>query len=86
MTEWTVVGVIVALIGLIASIVTPMLKLNTSITKLTCAVETFQKNLDELIEKNSDSHTRLWQHNCRQDDTLNDHETRICVIEKSRCE
>ena len=33
--EWIVVGVIVTLIGFVTAIVTPMLKLNTSITTLT---------------------------------------------------
>lgn len=80
--EWTVVGVIVVLVGLVTAIVTPMIRLNTSITKLTCAVDNFQKNLDELTQKNADSHARLWRHNVDQDKILNDHETRICVIER----
>lgn len=84
--EWTVVGVIVVLVGLVAAIVTPMIRLNTSITKLTCAVDSFQKNLDELTQKNSDSHNRLWNHNADQDKILNGHETRLCVLERGGAE
>ncbi len=39
MTEWQVVGVIVALIGLVASIVTPMHRINSTIAPLTAAVK-----------------------------------------------
>jgi hypothetical protein len=39
MTEWQVVLVIIALFGFITAVVTPIVKLNTNITKLTSAVE-----------------------------------------------
>jgi cell division protein FtsL len=81
MDEWTIVGVIIVLFGLIASVVTPLLKLNTSITQLTCAVSVLQKNIEGLTSKNSESHAKLWEHNTKQDALLNDHETRIKLIE-----
>lgn len=43
--EWDVVLVLVTLIGLVTAILTPLLKLNTSITKLNTTI----KNLDELV-------------------------------------
>ncbi|NLA86034.1 MAG: hypothetical protein GX847_01875 [Clostridiales bacterium] len=81
MNEWTVIGAIAVLFGLIVSVVTPLLKLNTSITQLTCAVSVLQKNIEGLTTKNSESHTKLWEHISKQDSQLNDHETRIRVIE-----
>ncbi len=81
MNEWTVVGAIAVLFGLIVSVVTPLLKLNTSITQLTCAVSVLQKNIEGLTTKNSESHTKLWEHIAKQDSQLNNHETRIRVIE-----
>jgi len=84
MDEWAVVGVIVVLFGLIAAIVTPLLKLNTSITQLTCAVGVLQKNIEGLTTKNSESHTKLWEHNSKQDSVIADHETRIQIIEKEK--
>jgi cell division protein FtsL len=83
MDEWTVVGVIVVLFGLMVSVVTPLLKLNTSITQLTCAVSVLQKNIEGLTTKNSESHTKLWEHNSKQDSMLADHETRIKIIENA---
>ena len=83
MNEWAVVGVITVLFGLIAAVVTPLLKLNTSITQLTCAVSVLQKNIEGLTTRNSESHTKLWEHNGRQDSLLADHETRLKIIENA---
>ena len=52
--EWQVVTTLVVLVGLIVTIVTPMIKLNTSIVKLTDAVQNLQVfqdlNKDKLEE------------------------------------
>ncbi len=84
MDEWAVVGVIIVLFGLIASVMTPLLKLNTSITQLTCAVSVLQKNIEGLTTKNSESHAKLWEHNSKQDEALANHETRLRIIEKEK--
>lgn len=83
MNEWAVVGVIVVLIGLISAIVTPLIKLNTSITTLTVAVSTLKEGVKDLIAQNSESHKELWEHNASQDRTINNHESRLCVIEQT---
>ena len=56
MQEWTVVGVIVVLVGLIGSVSGPLIKLNGNITKLTVAVDNFQRALDKLEGENRESH------------------------------
>ena len=81
MTEWTVVGVVIALIGFAASIVGPVVKLNTSITRLTVTMDSVSARLGQMESHNHDSHKRLWQHNGEQDDTLHDHKTRISMLE-----
>jgi hypothetical protein len=83
MNEWAVVGVITVLFGLIAAVVTPLLKLNTSITQLTCAVSVLQKNIEGLTTRNSESHTKLWEHIGKQDLLIADHETRLKIIENA---
>lgn len=84
MTEWGVVGVIIAVVGLLVTVCTPIVKLNTSITKLTTTLVTLVTRV-ETMEKNSrDSHQRLWEHNEEQDKQLNDHETRLQIIEKDK--
>lgn len=82
MTEWSVVGVIIALCGLVATLVRPMLSLNASITKLTLLVERLGEDLKALSLKNSETHARLWEKNESQDRQLDDHECRITALEK----
>ena len=82
MTEWTVVTVIIALVGFLAAVIKPIITLNTNITKLTAAVSTLQENLEKLTTKNNESHDRIW---CRLDQhagRLSDHETRLLVAER----
>lgn len=85
MTEWGVVGVIIAVVGLFFTVGKPVINLNTSITKLTVTVDRLQKDYDDLKKqahsevndlavKNSDSHRRIH-------DKLDDHEQRITDLE-----
>lgn len=85
MTEWGVVGVLIAVVGLFFTVGKPVINLNTSITKLTVAVDRLQKDYDDLKKraheevndlavKNSDSHRRIH-------DKLDDHEQRITDLE-----
>ena len=85
MTEWGVVGVIIAVVGLFFTVGKPVINLNTSITKLTVTVDRLQKDYDDLktraheevndlAVKNSDSHRRIH-------DKLDDHEQRITDLE-----
>ena len=81
MTEWSVVLVIVTLVGLGAAIIKPIISLTKSITTLTCAVEDLQKDMSGFSAKNSESHDRIWKHEEKQDGQLDDHERRIIRIE-----
>ena len=74
--DWTVIAGVVALVGLIGGIVAPMLKLNTSITQLTVVVNGLAKNFEKLTDKNDCAHEKI-------NDKLEDHETRISLIEHS---
>ena len=51
MTEWTVVTVLIAIVGLIGTVASPMVKLTSCINKLSGQVETLLKNLDEFKER-----------------------------------
>lgn len=81
MTEWGVVGVIVALVGLITGIAAPLIKLNTSITRLNTVLDNVEQRIEKDAKKNDQSHDRLWRKNEEQDATLNDHEQRLTVLE-----
>ena len=79
MTEWAVFGVLVAVAGFLAVVVPPIVNLTKSITRLTVVVDNLSKDM-ELQRK---SNSKLWAHNDEQDGRLNDHETRIRILEES---
>ena len=74
--DWTVIAGVAALVGLIGGIVAPMLKLNTSITELTVVVNGLARNFEKLTDKNDCAHEKI-------NEKLDDHETRISIIEHS---
>ena len=77
MTERDIVKDIVVLAGLIMTVTTPLLKLNTSITQLKALLDSVAKQVQENDKSNSASHKRLWEHNEEQDETLQRHEQRL---------
>ena len=89
MTEWTVVTVIIALVGLFMTVGKPLINLNKNITTLNINLENVTKRVDKnetelhaQSEKASESHKGLWKKSGEQDDKLADHEVRISVLEK----
>lgn len=77
MNEWTIVTTIVVIVGLIVTVTTPLLKLNTSITQLRSLIENVVKRVDDNEHDNTESHRRIWKHNEEQDETLQRHEQRL---------
>ena len=83
--EWTTVTVLIAVVGLIATVLTPAIKLNTSVTKLATLVDSLNNKISTSESNNSEAHRRIWNELDGQKETLNQHETRITVLEK-HCE
>lgn len=77
MTDWDIVKDVVVLVGLIVTVTTPLLKLNTSITQLKALLDSVAKQVQDNDRSNSASHKRLWEHNEEQDETLQRHEQRL---------
>lgn len=82
MSEWTIVTVIATLMGLLASVVRPLMNLNATITRLTEVVNTLEKNISGLSARNSETHGRLWEKTEEHDEILNRHETRLQLLER----
>ena len=80
--EWTVVTVLVALVGLGAAIIKPIVSLTRSITTLTVVVERVEKELASQERHSPESHRRIWAKNEEQDGRLDDHEMRIDRLER----
>lgn len=83
MTEWTVVGVLVTLVGLGVAVIKPLIDLNSVIVRLTEVVKTLECNMALLTDKNTTAHGKIWEHIGEQDEQLHDHETRLTVIERT---
>lgn len=83
MTEWTVVSVLVTLVGLGVAVIKPLINLNSVITRLTEVVKTLETKLSEVTERNTASHARIWSNLNEQGELLADHETRLTVIERT---
>ena len=88
MDEWQVVSVLVTLAGLGVAIVTPIIKLNTNIVKLTASVNSLNEKYKAMDEDNDDEHRQLHErinHRKAETDALktrvDDHEFRLDRLE-----
>ncbi len=84
MSEWGVIGVLVTLVGLGVAIVTPIIKLNTSITKLTVLLDGLKTDQSGYEERNHEAHTKLWAHNDEQDKLLHQHDADIRYLKRGK--
>lgn len=82
------VTVLIAVVGLGLTVGTPIIKLNQNITSLNVTLDHLRgelteqkKALKDHQEKAHRSHEKLWGHNTKQDEMLQDHERRITVLE-----
>lgn len=71
--EWTVVTVIIALVGLFMTVGKPIITLNSSITRLQDAILELREDIKVLTGR-TDS----------QEERLQDHETRISILEEKQ--
>lgn len=71
MMEWTVVTVIIALVGLFMTVGKPVITLNSSITHLQDAIDDLREDIKVLTNRTDN-----------QEERLQDHETRISILEE----
>ena len=81
MTEWSIVTVIIALVGLIVTVAKPLMQGNSTMVHLSEQMQSLTDKLSDFSERNTKSHERIWKKNEEQDATLEDHEHRITVLE-----
>jgi hypothetical protein len=84
MTEWGVFGVIVAVISFGVLVGTPLIRLNSNITRLTVILEVLQKQVRTEHDSNEKEHTAIWDECEKHGDSIADHETRITVLEEGK--
>lgn len=71
--EWTVVTVIIALVGLFMTVGKPIITLNGSITHLQDAIDELRENIKVLTGRTDN-----------QEEKLQDHEKRISILEEKQ--
>lgn len=79
-------AIIVALgsvLGVGATVVKPILQVVKSITELNESIKGLTEKFKSFEINNHDDHKRMWCHNEKQDETIQEHETRIAVLETS---
>ena len=82
MTEWGVFGVISAIVVFGVCIGTPLLRLNSTITRLSTVLNMFQTQVNKDKECNSQEHLALWDECEKQGEMLNEHTTEIAVLKE----
>lgn len=81
MTEFDVVEVVVVLAGLFVTVGLPIIKLISSITRLTDTVEFLQGSLTNVTTRNTESHRRMWVKLEAHEGKLADHDGRLRELE-----
>lgn len=73
--EWTIVTVIIALVGLFMTVGKPVINLNSSITRLQDAIDELREDIKVLTSRTDN-----------QEERLQNHETRISILEEKQKE
>ena len=80
MTEWGVFGVVVALVYFVVAVAAPMLKLNSTITRLSTIIEQFSRRIDKLEQddetiqaSNREARRRLHDRIDKNDELIAEH-------------
>ena len=91
MNEWSIVTVLIALAGLFATVGAPIISLNKNIATLNAEMKRSnarhdknEKAIEKQQEAAHESHQKLWQKNEEQDGKIQNHETRISILEQSK--
>lgn len=79
------IGLIVVALGSIlgtgAMIVKPILQVVKTMTALNESIKALTEKFKAFEVNNHDDHKRIWQHNEKQDETIQEHDRRILLLE-----
>lgn len=74
-------GIVLSLIGLIFTIISAVWKLSKTITECTEAVKTLTARIDNMDTINEKDHIEMWEKIEQDEDAIQDHETRLALLE-----
>lgn len=91
MNEWTIVTVIIAIVGLIGTVAVPLMKNTKAMTRLYEQLKLLayrigeeEKDLEEFKKKASDRHEKIFTELDEHTERLGDHEHRIQNLENQK--
>lgn len=70
-----------SILGVGVTVVKPILEVVKTMTELNESIKNLTDKFNIFDIANSEAHKRIWSHNEEQDEKLQDHETRISIIE-----
>lgn len=80
-----IIGLVITALGTIigtgAAIVTPLIKNVKAMTDLNASIKNLTAQFNKFEVNNHDDHKRIWQHNDKQDETIQEHGERILLLE-----
>lgn len=69
------------ILGVGVTVVKPIIQVTKIMTELNESIKVLTDKFDKFEINNHDDHKRIWKHNDKQDDVIQDHETRIALLE-----
>lgn len=86
MSENEILGLVFTALGTIIAtgiaIATPLVKTVKVMTVLNESIKVLTEKFNKFEVNNHDDHKRIWEHNDKQDETLQEHETCIRLLEE----
>lgn len=76
-----VVTALGAIVGVAIAIGTPIMKAVKVMAELNQSVKTLTEKFKNFEINNHDDHKRIWQHNDKQDELIQEHSERILLLE-----
>lgn len=77
-----VFGCLATIIGTGISIATPLVKNVKAMAELNASIKNLTDQFKKFEVNNHDDHKRIWNHNDKQDEAIQEHETRIRLLEE----
>ena len=82
MTPWEVAGIFGGIVLFGIAVGAPLLRLNSTITRLSTVLEIFQKRVDEDKKTNCEEHVAIWDKVETLEKTQGEHTTDIAVLKE----
>ena len=71
-----------SVLGVGVTVVKPILQVVKSMTELNESIKTLAEKFGKFEVNNHEDHKRIWRHNDKQDEILQEHELRIKLMEE----